>query len=72
VTWPTRQETLRLSGIVIAVTIAFSIALGVLDYLYGELFRLGFASPVIFLIVGVILVVGVGGFTLVTRQRGGL
>ena len=72
VTWPTRQESLRLSGIVIAVTIVSSIALGLLDYLYGELFRLGFASPVIFLIVGVILVVGVGGFTLVTRQRGGL
>lgn len=31
VTWPTRQEWLRLSGIVLAVTVAMSIILGVTD-----------------------------------------
>jgi len=72
VTWPTRQETVRLSGIVIAVTIVSSIALGSLDYLYGALFRLGFNTPVIFVIFAVVLIVAVGGFTLANRRHSGL
>lgn len=71
VTWPTRQEGIRLSGIVIAVTVVSSIALGVLDYLYGELFRLGFNAPLIFVVFGAVLVVIVGGGTLYFRQRSG-
>ena len=72
VTWPTRQETLRLSGIVLAVTAVFSVALGLLDYLYGELFRIGFSSPIVFVIFGVALVIVVGGSTLMLRRRGSL
>ena len=33
VTWPTRQEALHLTGIVLAVTVAMSIMLWVLDIL---------------------------------------
>ncbi len=72
VTWPTRQESIRLSGIVIAVTIIFSIGLGTLDYLYGALFRLGFDTPVIFIIFAAALVVVVGGFAVAGRRRSGL
>jgi preprotein translocase subunit SecE len=72
VSWPTRQESLRLSGIVIAVTIVSSLALGAVDLLYGELFRIGLSSPVIFVILAVVLVIVVGGSTLMLRRRGGL
>ena len=34
VTWPTRQEALHLTGIVLAVTVAMSIVLWVLDILF--------------------------------------
>jgi preprotein translocase subunit SecE len=34
VTWPTRQEALHLTGIVLAVTVAMSIMLWVLDILF--------------------------------------
>lgn len=61
VTWPSRQDSMRLSGIVLAVTIAFSIGLGILDYLYGELFALGFGeSPnswLAFVVFGVVVIV---------------
>ncbi len=72
VTWPTREESLRLSGIVIAMTIFFSLALGSMDYLYGQLFRLGFSTPVIFVIFAIVLVAVVGGGKLVLRRRSGL
>ncbi|MBN1963834.1 MAG: preprotein translocase subunit SecE [Anaerolineae bacterium] len=69
VTWPTRQETLRLSGIVIGVTVASSLALGVLDFLYGELFRLGFTNAILFVVFGIILAAVVVGGTLFLRRR---
>lgn len=68
VTWPTRQEALRLSGIVLAVTIISSIALGLLDFLYGELFRVGLSAPIIFGVAAIIIGALVIGATLVTRR----
>ena len=35
VTWPTRQEALHLTGIVLAVTVAMSIVLWILDILFS-------------------------------------
>lgn len=69
VTWPTRQEALRLSGIVLAVTIAFSLGLGLLDFLYGELFRLGFSNIVVFIIFAVVAAVAVGASSRYLRQH---
>lgn len=40
VSWPTREEALRLTGIVLATTVAFSLFLGVVDYLLSRLFAL--------------------------------
>lgn len=40
VAWPSREEALRLTGIVLATTIGFSLFLGVLDYLLSKLFAL--------------------------------
>jgi len=38
--WPTRREAMNLTGVVLAVTIAMSIFLGGVDYLFAQLVRL--------------------------------
>jgi len=40
VTWPTREEAINLTGIVLAVTVAMSLLLGLLDYIFTVLFQL--------------------------------
>ena len=37
VTWPTRQETVRLTMVVIAVAVVFGIALGLLDFAFNQM-----------------------------------
>lgn len=34
VNWPTREETLRLTGVVIAISVAVAVFLGAFDYLF--------------------------------------
>jgi preprotein translocase subunit SecE len=38
VTWPTRQEAINLTIIVLIVTFSMSALLGVLDYIFSQLF----------------------------------
>lgn len=40
VTWPTREEALRLTGIVLAVTVGMAAFLGFVDAVFATLFRL--------------------------------
>lgn len=40
VTWPTREEALRLTSIVLAVTVGMAFFMGLVDWLFGLLFRL--------------------------------
>jgi preprotein translocase subunit SecE len=40
ITWPTRKETIRMTAIVIAITVVISIYLGGLDYIYTYLMGL--------------------------------
>lgn len=40
VTWPTRQEALNLTAIVLAVTVFMAALLGLLDFLFAKLFAL--------------------------------
>lgn len=40
VVWPSRRATINLTGIVLAVTAAMSIALGLIDWLFSRLFAL--------------------------------
>ena len=35
VNWPTRQETIRLTGMVIALSLVFAVFLGVLDMVFN-------------------------------------
>ena len=40
VTWPSREEAINLTAIVVAVTVAMAIFLGVVDYLFSKFFGL--------------------------------
>jgi len=42
VTWPTRQEAINLTVVVLIVTFGMSAFLGILDYLFTRLFALIF------------------------------
>jgi preprotein translocase SecE subunit len=35
--WPTRQEALRLTLLVVAVTVALGVALGIVDFMFEKL-----------------------------------
>lgn len=51
VTWPTREETNRLTRIVLVVTLASALLLGGLSILFTEVFNLGVTRPWIFILV---------------------
>jgi|GEM_PF-283323 len=63
VTWPTREEAVRLTRIVILVSIAFSIMLGLFDAIYGLWFELAVDDELAFLGIGAIIVAVGGGFS---------
>lgn len=67
VSWPTREETRRLSVIVLVTTVIASLVLGLIALLYSELFRLGLEQPMIFL--GFFVVMLVIGFILYRRSN---
>ncbi|MBI5668159.1 MAG: preprotein translocase subunit SecE [Chloroflexi bacterium] len=66
VVWPTREETRRLTTIVLTVTIASAIVLGIISLLFNELFTLGLRSPLVF---GVVFVLILGGFVYYLRTN---
>jgi len=71
VTWPNREETTRLTAVVLGVTIAFSIALGLLDTFLTWWFQQAFHpdSETTFLIVAVVAAALVGGAWTMFRNR---
>jgi preprotein translocase subunit SecE len=58
VAWPTREETLRLTGIVLTALVICAIVLGIIGLIYTEIFRIGLDLPIIFvaIVVGAIAV----------------
>ncbi|MEO8606792.1 MAG: preprotein translocase subunit SecE [Chloroflexota bacterium] len=59
VIWPTREETRRLTTIVLSVTIISALVLGAVSFVFNEVFVLGLKTPFIF---AVIFVVALGVF----------
>ncbi len=55
VIWPTREETQRLTIIVLVTLIVSSIVLGAISLLFTNLFIIGLAAPII--LIGLILIV---------------
>ena len=64
VVWPTREETRRLTTIVLSVTIVSALVLGVISLLFQELFIVGLRSPLVF---GLLFVLILGGFVYYLR-----
>lgn len=66
VVWPTREEARRLTGIVLSVTIAASIVLGIISLVFNEIFALGLRSPAVFVVIFVLIL---GGFVYYLRTN---
>jgi preprotein translocase subunit SecE len=49
VVWPTREETRRLTIIVLVTLVICSLILGAISFIFTELFRIGLNSPIILL-----------------------
>ncbi|NDJ78376.1 MAG: preprotein translocase subunit SecE [Chloroflexi bacterium] len=70
VTWPSREETTRLTLVVLAVTTVFALALGALDAFFGWWFQRAFhAEDELFLLVAAGVAVVVGGSYVLFRNR---
>jgi preprotein translocase subunit SecE len=66
VTWPTREELTRLTIIVLIVTIASSIVLGLISFMFTELFILGFDNEIVFALMFAVMI---GGYVAYTRMN---
>ncbi|MBN1565914.1 MAG: preprotein translocase subunit SecE [Anaerolineae bacterium] len=71
VTWPSREETTHLTTVVLAVTVAFAIGLGLLSGFFGWWFQQAFHadSEDTFLIIAAVVAVVVGGSYVALRHR---
>lgn len=71
VTWPSREEATHLTGVVLGVTIAFAIALGLLDTFLTWWFSQAFDpdSEMLFLGIAVVIAVLVSGSYITLRNR---
>ena len=71
VTWPTREETIRLTSVVLGVTIAFAIVLGLLDTFLAWWFQQAFSetSELVFLAIAAGVAVIAGGAYTLLRNR---
>lgn len=67
VSWPSREDTRRLTVIVLVATILSAIILGIVSFAFTELFRAGLVSPVIFVVF--FAAVGIIGFILYRRAN---
>ncbi len=68
VAWPTREDTRRLTLIVIGTLIVSSLVLGAIGLLFTELFRIGLNNPLV-LLGFMVVAVGGGVIFYVTRSR---
>ncbi len=71
VTWPSREETIRLTWVVLGVTIAFAIVLGILDTFLTWWFTQAFSkdSEMLFLGIAAIIFVLISGGYVTLRNR---
>lgn len=70
VTWPSREETSRLTSVVLGVTVVFSIGLGLLDAFYSWWFRQAFHPDTewLFLAVAAVVAAALSGGYLALRR----
>ncbi len=58
VTWPTREEALHLTLIVLGTTIVMSILLGIADFIFGRIMAGVIIGDLLLIIVGILTVIG--------------
>ena len=68
VTWPDREETNRLTRIVLVVTLASALFLGGLSILFTEIFNIGVEQPWVFMLVFVGFLVAMFGYARFTSR----
>lgn len=56
VVWPSREDTIRLTRIVIAATIVSSLVLGGLSLLMSEMVAIGLDAPIVFVVLFAIFI----------------
>ena len=70
VAWPTREEVIRLTTIVLVTLVISSLILGAISFTFTELFKIGLSSPVVLLITMVVgVVVGLAVLRLSNRDN---
>lgn len=69
VTWPTREETLRLSRIVLVVTVATSIVLGFIALAFTLLFQVGLEQPIVFFVFFAVVAAAVFAYSRYSNAR---
>lgn len=69
VTWPAREEMVRLTIIVIIALIASAIALGIISFAFTEMFILGFDNQVVFAVMFAVIILGYIGITRYNRNN---
>jgi preprotein translocase subunit SecE len=69
VTWPTVEETRRLTTVVLVVLVIAAIVLGLISAAFTELFRLGLDQPFILVAFVFLCVIGAFIFARVRRNR---
>lgn len=70
VTWPTREEIVRLTWIVLSVTVASALVLGLISFVFTELFIIGLETPIVFALVFVVVLVGYFAYTRYAARSG--
>jgi preprotein translocase SecE subunit len=69
VAWPNREDTIRLTRIVLGTTVASALILGAIAFLFTELFKIGLESPVIFVVI-IVGAVGAAVYFIRTGNKG--
>ncbi len=67
VTWPTREELIRLTLIVLVALVITALVLGAIVLIFTELFRIGLDSPAV--LIGFMLAAAVVGFVINRSQN---
>lgn len=65
VAWPSREQVISLFRVVLIVTIAAAAVLGLVAFLFNELFAIGLSNPIVFVVFGA----AVGALTFFVMRR---
>jgi preprotein translocase subunit SecE len=69
VTWPTREQALELTRIVLVACIASALVLGLISLFFTEMFRLGLDYPIIMIAIIVLAVVALLYYIRTSNRR---